>query len=505
VKLIAPPTHALDLQTTQLDTDNHDRERRTVNRERQTPQDMHDKRKDLQPPVPPKRSGGGKIGMTILAASLGFVLVQLDVSIVNIALAKIGADLGTPVAGLQWVVDAYALAFAALLLSAGALGDQIGARKGFNIGFAAFVVASLGCGLAPGPIALIVARTAQGIGAALLVPCSLALLNQAAAGDARLRATAVSLWTASGSVAMAVGPILGGLLVDTLGWRSIFLINIPIGIVGIFLTQLFVQESASRHHTFDPAGQLLAILALLGLVGAVIGSEGTGFSPTVCCALIISVISGVGFVLVESRASRPMLPLDFFRQSRFTAATLVGLAVNFTVYGVIFVLGLYLQRIRGYSPFITGLAFLPFPIALLFSNLSAGSLSKRFNLRYLMVTGLLIGATGYWLLRSLDAGTPYLWMLLGFIVIPLGVGLAVPSMTTALLTTVPASRSGVASGVLNSVRQAGGALGVAVYGALLNERGIGGVQFSFFVSALLLTVAAIVAATWVNRSPDPKI
>src|SRR6201987_61225 len=450
---------------------------------------MHETHKNPQP----------KIGMTILAASLGFVLVQLDVSIVNIALAKIGADLGTPVAGLQWVVDAYALAFAALLLSAGALGDQIGARKGFTIGFAAFIVASLGCGLAPGPIALIVARTAQGIGAALLVPCSLALLNKAAAGDARLRAKAVSLWTAAGSVAMAVGPVLGGLLVDTWGWRSIFLINIPIGIVGIFLTQSFVKESETRHHTFDPAGQLLAILALLGLVGAVICSEGNGFTSTVCAALMIAIISAVAFVFVESRVSRPMLPLDFFRQPTFTAATLVGLGVNFTLYGVIFVLGLYLQRIRGYSPIISGLAFLPFPIALLFSNLSAGSLSKRFNLRTLVVIGLLIGAMGYWSLHSIDAGTPYLWMALGFIVIPLGVGLAVPSMTTALLTAVPASRSGIASGVLNSVRQAGGALGVAVYGALLDEKVIAGVQLSFFISAVLLTIAAIVAAAGISR------
>src|ERR1700751_237507 len=450
---------------------------------------MHNQHKDLRP----------KIGMTILAASLGLVLVQLDVSIVNVALAKIGADLGTPVAGLQWVVDAYALAFAALLLSAGALGDQIGARKGFTIGFAAFVVASLACGLAPGPIALIVARTAQGIGAALLVPCSLALLNQAAAGDTRLRAKAVSLWTAAGSVAMAVGPVLGGLLVDTWGWRSIFLINIPIGIVGIFLTQSFVKESGTRHHTFDPAGLLLAILALLGLVGAVICSEGTGFTSTVCAALMIAIISAVAFVFVESRVSRPMLPLDFFRQPTFTAATLVGLGVNFTLYGVIFVLGLYLQRIRGYSPIISGLAFLPFPIALLFSNLSAGSLSKRFNLRTLVVIGLLIGSVGYWSLHSIDAGTTYLSMLLGFIVIPLGVGLAVPAMTTALLTAAPASRSGVASGVLNSVRQAGGGLGVAVYGALLDEKVIAGVQLSFFISAVLLTIAAIVAAAGISR------
>jgi MFS transporter, DHA2 family, methylenomycin A resistance protein len=452
--------------------------------------DMHETRKDLQP----------KIALTILAASLGFVLVQLDVSIVNIALAKIGADLGTPVAGLQWVVDSYALAFAALLLSAGALGDQIGARKGFTIGFATFVAASLGCGLASGPIALIVARTAQGIGAALLVPCSLALLNQAAAGDARLRAKAVSLWTAAGSVAMAVGPVLGGLLVDTLGWRSIFLINIPIGIVGIFLTRSFVRESVTRHHSFDPVGQILAVTTLLGLVGAVISSEGSGLSPIVWCLLLVAAISGTGFILVESRVPAPMLPLDFFRQATFSAATLVGLLVNFTLYGVIFILGLYLQRIHGYSPVNSGLAFVPFAIVLLFSNLVAGSVAKGTNLRYPMVVSLLVGATGYWLLHSINAQTPYLQMLPGFVVIPLGIGLAVPCMTTALLSAVPAARSGVASGVLNSVRQAGGALGVAIYGAFLNERAIAGAQLSLSISAALLVLAAVVAAVGIRKS-----
>jgi len=470
---------------------------------------MHDTQKDAQPPVTPKRlvlhsfsdggSGGGKIGLTVFATSLGFVLVQLDVSIVNIALAKIGADLGTTVAGLQWVVDSYALAFAALLLSAGALGDQTGARKGFIVGFAAFVAASLGCGLAPGPIALIVARACQGIGAALLVPCSLALLNQAAGNDTRLRARAVSLWTASGSVALAVGPVLGGFLVASLGWRSIFLINIPIGLAGIYLTQAFVKESASRHYTFDPVGQMLAIIALLGLVGAVISSEGSGFTPTVWCALIISFISGAGFVLIESRVSSPMLPLDFFRQPTFAAATLIGLAVNFTLYGAIFILGLYLQRIREYSPVISGLMFLPFPIVLLISNLFAGWIARGTNLRSLMVLGLSVGSAGYWLLHSIDADTSYLQMLPGFVVIPLGIGLAVPCMTTALLTTVPASRSGMASGVLNSVRQAGGALGVAVYGALLNEKDVAGVQLSFWISAALLILAAVVAAVGVKH------
>ena len=452
---------------------------------------MHDRRLDLRP----------RIGLIILATSLGFVLVQLDVTIVNIALAKIGADLGTAVSGLQWVVDSYALTFAALLLSAGALGDQIGVRKGFVIGFAAFVVASLGCGLAPGAIALIFSRSIQGIGAALLVPCSLALLNQAAGNDTQLRARAVSLWTASGSVAMAVGPVLGGLLVDTLGWRSIFLINIPIGLAGIVLTQLCVRESATRHHSFDPAGQLLAILALLGLVGAVISSEGSGFTPFVWTALIIAFASGAAFIFVESRLSTPMLPLDFFRQPTFTAATLIRLAVSFTLYGFIFVLGLYLQRIRGYSSLVSGLAFLPFPIILLFSNLSAGWLARGTNLRRLMVVGLVIGAAGYWLLDSIDESTPYLQMLPGFLVIPLGIGLAIPCMTTSLLTTVPASRSGVASGVLNSVGQAGGALGVAVYGALLNEKAIVGAQLSFSISVVLLILAALVAAIGVRRMP----
>ncbi len=304
---------------------------------------------------------------------------------------------------------------------------------------------------------------------------------------------------------MAVGPVLGGLLVDTLGWRSIFLINIPIGIVGIFLTRLFVQESATRHHTFDPVGQLLAVLALLGLVGAVISSGGSGFTPTVWGALIIAFIAGAGFVLIESRVSSPMLPLDFFRQPTFTAATLVGLAVNFTLYGVIFILGLYLQRIRGYSPLISGLMFLPFPIVLLISNLFAGWIARGTNLRSLMVLGLSVGAAGYWLLHSIDTNTSYLQMLAGFVVIPLGIGLAVPCMTTALLTTVPASRSGMASGVLNSVRQAGGALGVAVYGALLNEKQVAGAQLSFWISAALLILAAGIAGIGVRpNSPEAR-
>jgi MFS transporter, DHA2 family, methylenomycin A resistance protein len=442
-----------------------------------------------------RRYSRQNFGLTVLATSLGFVLVQLDVSIINVALARIGTELGTGIAGLQWIVDSYALAFASLLLSAGALGDQIGSRKGFLAGFALFVLTSAGCGLAPGTVTLIVARTIQGIGAASLVPCSLAILNQASGDSGELRVRAVSLWTAAGSVALAVGPVLGGLLVDTLGWRSIFLLNLPIGIAGIVLTLYFVEESPVSDHRLDLAGQILAILMLVGLVGATIHSESAGWlSPIVWIGFAVAVISSTAFLFVESRTAAPMLPLDFFRHPTFTAATLVGLLINFTFYGMIFIFGIYLQRIRGYSPIWSGIAFVPLPVVCFFANVMAGRATRKIDLRLLMVMGLSVDALGYLLLERIDSQTPYLWMLPGLVVTPLGVGLAVPAMTTLLLSVVPRARSGIASGVLNSVRQAGGALGVALFGLSLNVRGVAGAQAAFSVSAILLLLAAIVVA-----------
>jgi MFS transporter, DHA2 family, methylenomycin A resistance protein len=436
-----------------------------------------------------------KFALTILATSLGFALVQLDVSIVNVALAKIGVELGTGIAGLQWIVDSYALTFAALLLSAGALGDQIGSRKGFLAGFGLFVFASVWCGLSPESVTLLVARAIQGIGAAFLVPCSLAILNQVSGDNGQLRVRAVSFWTAAGSVALAVGPVLGGFLVDTLGWRSIFLLNLPIGVAGILLTLFFVEESPVSDHRLDPAGQILGILTLLCLVGATIHSESAGwFSPVIWIRFGVALISSVAFVFVESRTATPMLPLDFFRHPTFSVATLVGLLINFTFYGMIFIFGLYLQRVRGYSPILSGIAFVPLPVVLIFANFIAARISGKIDLRWSMVIGLSIGALGYSLLERIDERTPYLWMLPGLLVIALGVGLAVPPMTTLLLSVVPRDRSGVASGVLNSVRQAGGALGVALFGVLLNARGIAGAKAALLVSAVLLLAAAIMVA-----------
>lgn len=429
----------------------------------------------------------GPNAIVIAATALGFVLVQLDVSIVNVALATIGRDLHSSFAGLQWVVDAYTVAFAACLLSAGALADRIGARRTFIGGFALFVCSSVACGFAPTAAILVAARSVQGLGAALLVPCSLALLNHAAEGNAAARARAVSLWTASGSVALAAGPIIGGLLVAGVGWRSIFFVNVPLGAIGIWLTLRNVAETRPGKSAFDLPGQISAIAFLGTLTAAVITAGGTSWMALPVLVLsALAMVSGVAFVFLESRGPNVMLPLSLFRRRPFTAATIVGFAVNFTLYGAIFLLGLYLQRLHGYSPLQTGLAFLPFCVVLGSANLVAGRLTTKYGARLPMTIGLIVAALGFAALTPLDAQTSYVAMLAGLLILPIGIGLIVPAMTTVLLASVEKERSGIASGVLNTVRQAGGALGVAVLGSFLAAHGIAGLHLSFVISAALL-------------------
>lgn len=439
--------------------------------------------------------------LTVVAASLGFALVQLDVSILNVALARIGEAIGTDVTGLQWVVDAYAIVFASLLLGAGALGDRLGARFAYNFGLALFALASLGCGLAPGIGMLIGARALQGIGAACLVPCSLALLSHACGDDAAARARAISWWTAAGSIALAAGPVIGGALVDLVGWRSIFLVNLPVAAAGIWLTRHVVADTPPRGGALDPMGQAFALVMLLALAGAVIeaGRFGVDTGP-VLAGFTVAALCGGGFLIVERWDADPMLPLGFFRDPMFSAAVLVGLLINLTLYGVLFVLGLYLQQVRGYSPIEAGLAFLPFPVALGMANIAAGRVSVRAGIRLPMATGLLVAGLGYGMLSCLGTDSSYLALLPGLIIIPAGVGLAVPLMTTALLSTVPRSRSGVASGVLNTVRQAAGGVGVALFGALMAGRGVPGIQTAMLFSAVLMGCGALAAGFGMRRS-----
>ncbi len=471
-----------------------------------------------------KASLRGGLLWLLVATSFAFVVVQLDVTIVNVALPQIGAALHAGVAGLQWVVDAYTLSFAALLISAGVIGDRFGSRHIYLIGFLIFTAASIVCGFAPTIGILIVARALQGAGAALLVPTSLAILNHSSEENPALRARMVALWTAAGGVSIAAGPVAGGFLLAAFGWRSIFLVNILLCGIGILLVLKFVpadfqkndprtRDSASnavpppesRH--LDLRGQILGVLALTGLVGAIIESGHLGLThPAVISGFLLGVLASAMFVYVERRAASPMLPLQFFSLPGFNAAVIFGIIVNLTYYGVIFVLSLYLQQALGYSALRTGFAFLPLTATFIVSNVITGWLTARAGSRFPMILGALIGMLGYALLLRLNAETSLLNMLPAFVLIPGGMGLAVPAMTTSILSSVPRERSGTASAVLNTARQTGGAIGVAVFGTLLGhgrDKIIPGLHTSALISTGLLFTAAVLA--WLGMKKKPAL
>ncbi len=443
---------------------------------------------------------------TIAAASFGFAIVQLDVTIVNVALPHLNTALKTSVAGLQWVVDAYAMAFAVFLLSAGVLGDRFGAKRAYLFGFSIFTLASLACGAAQSETQLIIARAVQGVGAALLVPPSLALINHACAHDHRLRAHAIALWTAAGGVSIAAGPVIGGFLIEWFGWRSIFLVNLPVCLVGMAMTLRVSETPRKPQQHLDLLGQFMVMLTLIGLIGAIIEFGELGLAhPLVYGGFILALLSGLAFVFVELRTKQPMLPLHFFRLPNFSAAVIFGIAVNLAYYGIIFVLSLYLQRVKNYTAMQAGLAYLPLTATFIFSNLISGWMSGHFGGRLPMIVGAGIATLGYALLVPLDATSAYLAMLLPFILIPAGMGLAVPAMTSTILASVEKSWSGTASAVLNAARQAGGAVGVAAFGALVaggSNSIVSGMQTAAFISTGVLFSACLIAWLCIHKQAE---
>ncbi|CAB3752477.1 MFS transporter [Burkholderia puraquae] len=448
------------------------------------------------------------LARVVATVSTGFVVTQLDVTIVNIALAHLAGDLHLPVAGLQWVVDAYTLAFAVLMLSGGALGDRFGPRRLYIAGLVLFALASLACGAASAPAMLIAARALQGVGAAAMLPNSLALLNDACRHDPHLRARAVGGWTAAGSISIAAGPVVGGLLIAAWGWRGIFLVNLPLCAAGLAAAFAWVPARCvaaapvasprSSVRALDLRGQFIAIAMLTALTGAVIEWRPLGFThPVVAGGFALAALAALAFVAVEARTATPMLPLSLFRHRTFSAAVLFGICVNLTYYGTVFVLALYLQRARGESALQAGLAFLPLTGGFLLSNLASGRVVARHGPRAPMLAGALVAALGYGSLHFVDASTPLAVLLVPFLLIPSGMGFAVPAMTTAVLASVAPERAGIASAVLNTARQAGGAMGVAAFGALAGGGAAGqvvdGLRIETAVSVALLVIAALLA------------
>ncbi|MEI5102258.1 MFS transporter [Streptomyces sp. PmtG] len=406
----------------------------------------------------------------LLASLLGFTLITFDVSAVNIALPDVQASLHSGMTGLQWVVDAYTLMFAALMISAGALADRAGARRAYAWGTGLFTLASLACALAPDIGTLVAARVAQGAAAAVVMPASLALIRQAY-DDARLRARAVALWTVGGSAAMAAGPVLGGVLTQTVGWRAVFLLNLPLGaLILALLTR--TAPSPRRPAPLDVPGQVTAVLALGGLAYAVIEGGRAGLTaPPVLAAAGLAVAAALGFRAAERRHRAPMVPPELLRRREVGVSLAVGFAVNAGFYGVVFLLGLYLQQLRGMSAVAAGLMFVPLAVLITSTNLVSPRLAERVGRRPVIVAGQLILAVAMFALLPLAATTP-LWLVL-VLLVPTGIGgaLAVPALTALLMDAVPGHRAGTASGLLNSLRQTGGALSVALFGALIGGGG----------------------------------
>jgi MFS transporter, DHA2 family, methylenomycin A resistance protein len=430
--------------------------------------------------------------LTLAAMSLGFGVVQLDVTIVNTALNSIGGALGGGVSELQWVVSAYTIAFAALILTAGALGDRIGAKNVFMTGFAIFTAASLACALAPNALILIAARAAQGAGAAILVPNSLALLNHAYA-DEKERGRAIGIWAAGASLALTAGPLAGGILIALVGWRSIFLVNLPIGLVGLWLTWRYARETRSSSRELDLPGQAAAIGTLGCLAGAIIEGGAVGWAnPFVLAGFAASAVLAGLFIVQEWRAEQPMLPLGLFKHRMFALTSIVGLVVNVAFYGLIFVLSLYFQQINHLSPFATGLAFLPMMGAVLPMNLMAARATERFGTPAIIALGAATAGVGCIALLGVAPGQSYWAIGVQLLAIGAGLGLLVPPLTATLLGSVEKARSGIAAGVLNATRQTGSVIGVALFGSLIGGASgfIPGAREALIVSAALLIGAA---------------
>nr|WP_231107290.1 MFS transporter [Ralstonia solanacearum] len=433
----------------------------------------------------------------------GVFMAVLDTTVVNVALNAMRASLHSSVAELAWIVDAYSLAFAAFILTGGLLTDRIGARTVFLVGMAVFIAASAACGLAPSVTALIAARIVQGVGAAMFLPSSLSLVR-ATFEDPRERAWAIGLWGGIVACAAAVGPALGGWLVDAYGWRSAFLVNVPLGVAGMAGTWVIVRHAQpARARPFDWAGQatsvvMLAALCFVAIEWPVRGAQ----SPWVWGAALLSAVAVALFVIAERRARAPLVPLAWFAHRTLGAVNGVGFLLNFGYFGALFVLSLHLQNVEHFSARQTGLVLLPLAVSLSAGNLFAGKLMARFSMPDMMVGGLLIGGAGLLATSmALGAHAPIWLACAATVAFGGGTALAIAPMTSSILAAVPGELAGTASGLLNAARQTGSLLGVAVAGAIITVVPDVAHALPTAFGVMAVSYAGAVAMAWLGRRP----
>lgn len=410
----------------------------------------------------------------IIAVCLGTFMATLDISIVNVALPAIGQELSTNLSMLQWVIDAYALCLSALILSVGPLSDRYGRKKVWLVGITIFTLGSLICALASNIQWLLFGRAVQGIAAAALIPGALSIITQAFSNDIE-RIKVIGIWSAVSALSLIIGPILGGFLVDTFDWTTIFIINIPIGLLTLVLGGLGIMESADPDKAaLDPVGQLLSIVALGGITYGLIEAGDLGWNnPSTLGSLALGTVALLGFVAVEMKVPRPLLPLYLFKKNPdFFQYNMASFALGFATYSNVFFIALFLQKGQGWGAFEAGLRMAPEFIAMALFSFSFGRLSGRYSVRNIMIIGFLLIALSSMLLTRVNADTDYFTIAATLFILGAGMGMATPAIGALVMSSVEKAYSGMASAVMNALRQTGMTLGIALLGTLMTHRAV---------------------------------
>jgi EmrB/QacA subfamily drug resistance transporter len=413
---------------------------------------------------------------TLAAVSFGLFMIMLDNTIVNVALPSIQRSLDLKISELEWVVTGYALTFGALMLTGGKLADLLGRRLIFVVGLAVFTLSSLACGLAGGASLLIAARVVQGVGAAMMNPSTLSIIT--VTFPPRQRGTAIGIWAGVSALALAIGPLVGGLITEHINWNWIFFINVPVGAIAIAAAYAFIDESRDTSHEQRPdvPGLLSSALGLFALSYALIEANTYGWtSGRILVAFVIAAVSLAGFVLLERHQRLPMLDLSLFRNIGFAGANGVMLLVGLAMFGVFFYVSLYVQQILGYSPTQAGASFLPWTLLIILLAPQAGRLSDRIGPRPLVAGGMVVVASSLFVFSRFGANASFWDLLPGMLLGGIGMSMAMAPTTAAAMSSVQPDKAGVGSAVLNSMRQVGGSLGIAVMGAIVAAAASGSV------------------------------
>jgi EmrB/QacA subfamily drug resistance transporter len=445
---------------------------------------------------------------TLGAVSFGLFMIMLDNTVVNVALPSIQRDLGVGLSELQWIVAGYALTFAALMLTGGKLADHYGRRLIFVVGLTIFTLASLGCGLAESGDVLIAARVVQGMGAALMNPATLSIIS--ATFPSEQRGMAIGIWAGVSALALAIGPLAGGLLTDHLDWSWIFFVNVPVGVLAVAVSFLVIEESrdTSEERRLDLPGQIAAGVGLFALTYALIEANTYGWtSGRILGSFAVAAVALAGFVWLERVQRVPMLDLDLFRNGTFAGANAVVLLVALAMFGVFFFVSLYMQNILGYSAVQAGAAFLPMTILIILIAPIAGKTSDRIGSRWLMTVGMMLVGVQLLYFSRLGVDETFWDLLPGLLTGGLGMALVMTPGAAAAVRSVPVDQAGVGSAVLNACRQVGGSLGIAVIGAIIAaqvdgrrtpEAFVDGFSTALVVAALIAFAGAVVALTTVR-------